>query len=67
MSMRVEVDESRMWQVRGGSAPPDVPLCGFSGNDCPIEDSLFLSAPAIALMIAIIVSAFIVLVAIVCR
>uniref|UniRef100_A0A7E4V6B7 Guanylate cyclase n=1 Tax=Panagrellus redivivus TaxID=6233 RepID=A0A7E4V6B7_PANRE len=29
--------KTTIWALRGGYAPPDTPVCGFSGTNCPVD------------------------------
>ncbi|CAD6193362.1 unnamed protein product [Caenorhabditis auriculariae] len=64
--VKLLVEESVIWASRGGFRPLSVPVCGFSGDDCPksfIEQylpiTLASSGGALVLIIGIVISTFI--------
>lgn len=47
--------EATIWWMHGGVRPLDIPICGFTGNECPLTwASLYLAYIIIAIIVLLI-------------
>ena len=49
--------KSTVWEMRGGKAPSDVPVCGFDGKSCPVD---FWNDYAVYVIVAIVIASLLI-------
>lgn len=54
--MQYQNEATSIWANRGGSRPLDTPICGFTGNQCPVNVTPYIALGSSVILILLLIA-----------